>query len=284
MTNHGHEDTLDRLDAMRVQGETMKVSNYFRNRAAGDDLNESCRGAMVTWIRQVQKTLELSPESVWIGLSYFDRYLASGRGRSREALRSRSQFQLAAITAFYTAVKIHEPVVLGLNTLVQICRETYSKSDVMAMERDLLAALDWRVSCHTPMEFARHLLELLPEELPPRAADALLEECRKNVDRTLPDVHFASFAPWVVGTSCLATSLSDSDVLSPSEKQACSSRLSELCDFNLASKEVAAVRQRLQPFASPKKSDLARKLSQVSLSKAKAPSSPVCVTRAARQA
>lgn len=284
MTNHSQDDIVDRLNAMRAQGESMKCSNYFRKGAASGDVNESCRGAMAKWIREVQGTLGLSPESVWIGMSCLDRYLDSGRGNSKEALRSRRQFQLAAITAFYTAVKFQEPVVVSLDMLTQICRGTYTKSDITAMESDMLAALDWRVSCHTPMDFARHLLELLPGELLPRVADVLLEECQKNVDRTISDIYFSSFAPWELGTGCLATSLSDSDVLPPSERRACWSRLSKLCDFDLSSKEIMASRRRLQSFASPRKPDLERKLGRMSLSKAAAPPSPVCVTRSAQQA
>ena len=112
---------------MRAQGETMKCANYFQNKGAGHELNESCRRAMVTWIRQLQKTLNLSPESVWIGMSYFDRYLSSGRGNSKKALKSKRKFQLAAITAFYTAVKIYEPFVLDLDVLTRICRGLYTR-------------------------------------------------------------------------------------------------------------------------------------------------------------
>ena len=73
---------------------------------------------MVKWLQQVQSTLKLNPDTVWIAMSIFDRYLCSGRGGSVRALEDKCKFQLAAITAFYTAVKIHEPVVLGIDMLL----------------------------------------------------------------------------------------------------------------------------------------------------------------------
>ena len=99
---------------MRVQEATTRCTNYFkRNNIAtsscADDNtmidSAACRKAMASWIQQVQKTLSLSPETVWIAMSFFDRYLSSSKGNSSQVLKSRCKFQLAAITCFYTAVR-----------------------------------------------------------------------------------------------------------------------------------------------------------------------------------
>lgn len=247
---------------------------------------------MVTWITQVQKTLSLSPETVWIAMSFFDRYLSSGKGNSRKVLRSKREFQLAAITSFYTAVKIYEPVVLGIDMLVQICRGTYTESDMTSMENDILTALNWRVSCHTPMDFARHLLELLPAELSSSHSAILLEDCQKNVDVAVTDIYFSCLTPSTLGISCLTRSLTNSRILSLSEEQIIWARLSEMCGFDLSSNEVMASRQRLLSHAPPCKSNSLSKLNAfprsnaaVSLSSVNSglsPSSVVCVTQTAR--
>mmetsp|Transcript_7084 Transcript_7084/g.11523 ORF Transcript_7084/g.11523 Transcript_7084/m.11523 type:complete len:304 (+) Transcript_7084:70-981(+) len=298
-TNNSHTtDIIERLNAMTVQESTTpSCFNYFNNNinsnnkfTLNQDLNETSRKSMVTWITQVQTTLSLSPESVWIGMSFFDRYLSSNKGQSQQVLNNKAKFQLAAITSFYTAVKIYEPVVLGMDILIQICRGTYSEMDITSMENEILNALDWRVSCHTPMEFARHLLELLPEEddIPSCQSEVILEECQKNLDCTIADMYFSSLAPSVVGIGCLASALTKNNTLTLSEKQTIWSRLSskEECKFDLSSKEVIAVIHRLDPptTSHDASSKLTTTSSQSNNHVLSVPSSPVCVTQVARQA
>jgi len=291
MANDNHTDILSRLDAMRVQeATTNNCLNYFKVNAGGE-INEACRKAMVTWIKQVQTTLELSPETVWMALSFFDRYLSSNK--SVDVFQSKRKFQLAAITAFYTAVKIYEPVVLGIDMLIQICRGAYTQDDIVSMENDILAALDWRVSCHTPMDFARNLLELVSdEEVALRVSDNLLESCQKHLDFAITDISFSCFKPSILGTSCLATSLMDSDLLSFSEKQSIWVRLTELCNFDLSSSEAVAIQQCFLSHAHPTKSNTVSKLGSKSRHSSMVSayltegvsSSPKCVTQIARQA
>lgn len=303
-TNNSHTtDIIERLNAMIVQESTTpSCFNYFNNNGAtlNQDVNETSRKSMVTWITQVQTTLSLSPESVWIGMSFFDRYLSSNKGQSQQVLNSKAKFQLAAITSFYTAVKIYEPVVLGMDILIQICRGTYSELHITSMENEILNTLGWRVSCHSPMEFARHLLELLPEEddIPSSCCDtdALLEDCQKNVDHAIADMYFSSFAPSVVGIGCLANALTKNNALTLSEKETIWSRLSKSKEpecrlFDLSSKEVIAVIHRLNPSTSSQ-SSVSWKLTTTSSPSSpqsnnnvlSVPSSPVCVTQVARQA
>ena len=112
-----NNETLSRIKAMRYQESTLVVYNYF-NRSPlpsssshdmimtdvedEDIMDESSRKAMVIWLVRLQKTLGLSSETVSIGISYLDRYLSSGRGNSYYVLHNNCQYQLAAITCFYT--------------------------------------------------------------------------------------------------------------------------------------------------------------------------------------
>ena len=161
------------------------------------------------------------------------------------------------------------------------------------MENDILSALDWRVSCHTPMDFARYILELLPEQLPSYVSDTLLEDCQTYIDYAVTDVYFSCFTPSVVGSSCVASSLNNSNILSLPEKQAIWTRLSELCHFDLSTKEVVAVQQGLLQCVIPCKPNSISKLTKLSHSNtagsaysmdARSTLSPICVVKTARQA
>jgi hypothetical protein len=290
-TDNNNIDILARLDAMRVQEETARCINYFKRRTPNsrDTLDQSARTAMVQWIQQVQKTLSLNPETVWIAMSYFDRYLSSGRGKSQSVLKSRCQFQLAAITCFYTAVKIYEPVVLGIDMLCTICRGTYTEADVEEMEKDILKALGWKVACHTPLDVARHLLELLGDDIPSSITKILLDDCQKHLDYAMTDMGFSITKTSVVGISCLAASIAESECLSLAHKQAIWYDLSDMVDFDLSSQEIMAAQQCLLSHSSPSKvgysgSNFKLSSSSTNITSSVGSASPVCVSQTARQA
>jgi hypothetical protein len=297
--NNTDVDILARLDAMIVQESTIHCNNYFKKSTpsivdGGDILNESSRKAMVIWITQVQQTLKLNSETVAIAMSFFDRYLSSGRGNSQAVLHNKEQFQLAAITCFYTATKIYEPVVLGLDMLIQICRDTYTEEDIIAMERDILSALQWKVAVHTSMEFIRTLLELV-QELAAHAhvVDSLLLSCQKHMNHVITQLSLSTCKPSIVGISCLASALTESKLLSLTQKQIIWGTLSKKVPFNLMPTQVIAAHQQ---SLSSKGTSLSssKTVSSVDTSPCKTMSSvtstykssisPVCVSKMARQA
>ncbi|KAL3773697.1 hypothetical protein ACHAW5_008239 [Stephanodiscus triporus] len=232
--NDKRADILGRLDAMLVQEATASTRcfDYFKNLSKSGAVDETSRRAMVTWLRQVQVALSLSPDTVWIATSILDRYLCSGKGGSSLALEDRVKFQLAAITAFYTAVKIHEPVVLGIDMLLVVCRNAYAERDFVSMEMDVLSAIGWRVSCHTAMDYARALLELIVEDerLPSGVAEGLLGDCERRMGDAIADVRSSSCRERSeLGMRCVAMSLDENASLSDSEKGGIWIRLSESC-------------------------------------------------------
>mmetsp|Transcript_29199 Transcript_29199/g.47928 ORF Transcript_29199/g.47928 Transcript_29199/m.47928 type:complete len:291 (-) Transcript_29199:109-981(-) len=286
-------NTANIIEAMRAQEETIRCCNYFQRNAC-NDIDESCRKSMVVWCQQVQKALKLNPETVWIAMSFFDRYLSSGKGKSQEALEDRYKFQLAAIAAFYTAIKICTHVKFDAATLAKLCQHYFAAADITSMEKDILFALDWRVSCPTPMEFVRYLLELLPEKINSSISESILEASQKYVDHTATDFYFTSCKPSVVGASCLASSLIGTDILSSSERRAFwlqLARITDLIDVMEAQIKLVEGRTLCKPITvsnvatrKPIISSKAAALSQSKTAIASGNSSPVCVTQTARLA
>ena len=262
MINDNRADILGRLDAMLVQEATASTRcfDYFK-RARSGCIDDSSRKTMVTWIQNVQQLLALSPDTVCIAMSIFDRYLCSGRGGAVRALEDECKFQLAAITAFYTAVKIHEPVVLGIDMLLVVCRHAYTKDDFLSMEMDILAAIDWRVSCHTAIDYARALLELIREDerLPYGIVRSLLSDCDRQMGVDIADIRFSCLKQSELGTRWVAISVAENECLSLPEKEAVLTLLSESCDINPSSIGSAASWQYLA-HSSPCKSNTVSKL------------------------
>ena len=264
-------ELISRINAMRAsEDRTERCKNYFAFCSNSSDVDASCRKAMANWCFQVADTLEFSHETVGLAMSFFDRYLSSRRGRSQEALDSRNMFQLAAITCFYTAIKTFEPVELGVDLLAKMCRSFYSEADIIAMEKDILFALEWRVSGPTPMEFVRHLIELLPSCEP---NSSVLENAEKYMDQTTTDVQFSFFKPSVVGASCLISSLTQSHCFYSDDLERLS-QIIELSDVTELQKKLNVKTTICQPKSSSKSRDVSTKIRRRSIN---VTGSPICV-------
>jgi len=249
-------DILDSINVMRSQEEHNVCQNYLTSL-----VDASCRSTLVDWCFTVADSFDLSRETVGIGMSILDRYLSSGNGKSAGALRDKHKFQLAAITSFYVAVKLHEPVKLGIGIIVKLCRGFYEERAILELERDILHSLEWRVcvSTTTPIEYVRHLVQLLPESKD--VADAILENAAKHMDCATGDLAFSTYRASAVGIACLAGALNDMETLTPLEKESIWYQLSSKMDFDIASNEVRKVEQQLlskskrhEPVAQPRSS------------------------------
>jgi len=209
--NFNATNIVDSISAMHLQEKkTPRCSNYFKRSSVVD---ESCRIAMVNWLFQISDALSLNRETVSLAMSFLDRFLSSKTACSAQALEDRHKFQLAAITSYYIAVKIFEPVQLGVDMLVKLCRGFYEKSAILAMENDILFSLEWRVSSPTPLDFMRQMLELLSFN-----EQSIVENAQTHMRNVTSDVHFSTFTPSVVGAACVAISFRESNVI-PSSGQ-----------------------------------------------------------------
>ena len=222
-----NDETLSRIEAMcRQEDDVTACYNYLQQ--SHTDIDEKCRTSMVTWCQQVQKALKLSSETVSIAISFFDRYLSSGKGKCHEALQDKYKFQLAMITSFYISVKLYESVQLNADTLVKLCKGYYAKADILDVEEDILFALDFRLATPTPLEFVRHFVNLLPSEV---NTTSLLKACSKRIEYTTSDFYFTFCKPSVVGASCLASILTGRDLLSRTERETFYFQLANICDL-----------------------------------------------------
>ena len=121
-------------------------------------VDADCRTRMAEWCAQVIDFCKFSRETVGIGMSYLDRFMASGVRRSRRAMTDRKEYQLAAMTALYMAIKLNEPLEMETKLLSDLSRGCYTTAEIATMEIEILEALHWRVAGPTPLEFVQHFL------------------------------------------------------------------------------------------------------------------------------
>lgn len=292
---------LERINAMLLHEEKNAAkNNNNKSYSFTSEVNASHRKAMIDWCYTVCDAFNsLQRETVTIAASILDRYLASSqsqRGCDGEsvtaALMSRQRFQLAAITCFYVAVKTYEDVALSLDMLIKLCRGYYTEQDIMAMELEILDALEWRISLSTatPMDYVRHFLELLPESTD--VADSILKNATRHMENATSNTECTACKTSSIGVVCFAGALNDTFELSTSERNVLWQQLSsklvllEGGSFDIASTEIRSIEMKLlitteqqatntNQFQSPRGSLVHKDV--VNLEEEEQPSSPVSV-------
>ena len=170
------------------------VPDYLRHlpemTVYGQPVDIAARSAIAQWILTIMKFCEYRQETAMIAMSLLDRFVATPDGQS--ALLNRPEFQLAALTAVYSAVKIHEQQALAPKVLAQLSNGCHSSSDVEGMERRMLKALQWRVNPPTAMEFSRKFLDMVPERILDKfSRDLILELVEAQVVETAKEYDLA---------------------------------------------------------------------------------------------
>ena len=169
------ESALATIEAMRKQEETgYRSYDYLHQQVppfpsvnspqnAGEPVDVDCRFRMSEWCYQIVDFCKFKRETVAVSMSYLDRFLCTPAGL--DIFLDRSMFQLAAMTALYTAIKIHEPEAMEPTLIASLSRGVYNEEQVEAMEFKMLNAIMWRVNPPTAIAFIHELLDLIPSSI-----------------------------------------------------------------------------------------------------------------------
>eukprot|EP00879_Flechtneria_rotunda_P026701 GHRR01028521.1.p1 GENE.GHRR01028521.1~~GHRR01028521.1.p1 ORF type:complete len:411 (+),score=117.15 GHRR01028521.1:116-1348(+) len=106
------------------------------------EINDKMRGILVDWLVEVHLKFKLMPETLYLTCNIIDRYL-SARNVSRKRL------QLVGVTAMLIASKYEEIWAPEVNDFVYISDKAYSREDILAMEKNMLAALQYDLTVPT---------------------------------------------------------------------------------------------------------------------------------------
>lgn len=166
--------------------QTSKDVYYNSSSSNNMAVDADCRDKMVQWTCQVVEFLKFSQETVAISMNYLDRYCMV----SPQAREDRNHYQLATMTALYTAVKLHEPVAMEPKMISMLSHGAYSAQQVEEMEQEMLAALQWRMNPPTALSFVRLLLDLIA--LDTMTKKTVYDISKYQTEIAVQDVRFVS--------------------------------------------------------------------------------------------
>eukprot|EP00980_Cylindrotheca_fusiformis_P030974 scaffold25694_cov127-Cylindrotheca_fusiformis.AAC.5 len=171
------QDVLDIVSNMlRQESTTYKRQDYLktqlRSNVEDEVIDGSWRQRIIEWMYGVVDHCNFRRESVAVATCFLD--LSACRG----LVRCRRDFQLVAMTSLMLSIKLNDSTSVKLDSMVKLGRGLFNEEDVIAMERDMLAALHWHVHPPTPVCFMRQILRLLPPETTPIARYMIVEVTR----------------------------------------------------------------------------------------------------------
>lgn len=104
------------------------------------DITAENRVVLVNWMVEVHMEIRSLAESLFLSVSILDRYL------QKTPNLPRSRLQLAGITAIFVAGKYEETHTPSVTDYVYFTDDIYTVSELLQMENEMLAAIEWNVS------------------------------------------------------------------------------------------------------------------------------------------
>ena len=179
-------DIISYLRTTKV--ETTRFRDYMTT--TQKEINPSMRSILVDWLVEVADEYSLTSETLFLTLNYLDRYLGL-------KLVKRNRLQLVGITCMLVASKYEEIYAPQVDDFCYITDNTYTRDDILLMERDILDALRFELTQPTARQFLKYLTSLC-------GADSDLESLATYfIELTLLDYSFLSYCPSMVASSAL---------------------------------------------------------------------------------
>lgn len=122
------------------------------------EINLHMRSVVIKWLINVHNEFELSSETLFSSIYYFD-YILS------QILIKKRKIQLLGSVCLWVAAKIHEMSPPSVNELIELCNTQYDLADFEKYERFVLNVLNFRLQIpHTKLFLQRYIdaLELRP--------------------------------------------------------------------------------------------------------------------------
>ena len=210
------EQTLETIHVMRRQEESSYgVSDYLSNlpqhvtapySPLETPVDASCRFVMAKWCNEIADFCNYKRETVAIAMNCLDRFMSTPAGQ--QILFDRNLYQLSAMTALYSSVKIHEQEAMDPNLISSLSRGVHTPEAVEAMEAKMLSAIQWRMNPPTAMSFVRMMMDLVPDHIVgPCERETIMEIARFQVEMAIGEYDFSRVSASTVAFSCLLNAI-----------------------------------------------------------------------------
>ena len=173
------------------------------------------RRTMCSWCYQIADLCSIDRGVACIGMSYLDRFMSTSSNRSMDALLSRTEYQLAAVSCLVIALKCRSGIELGTGFVAEtVCQGVYTEDELDAMEMEVLGALTWKLNGPSSHDFVDAIVGLLPPSCcSGGASSSLVLAARAHLEAAALDYSMAMHPSSALACAALLSSLKRPDVL-----------------------------------------------------------------------
>ncbi|XP_057464562.1 cyclin-A3-4-like isoform X2 [Actinidia eriantha] len=134
------------LHSLEVEEKRRPLPDYMEK--VQKDINPAMRDILLDWLVEVAEEYKLVSDTLYLTVSYVDRFL------SHHSV-NRNKLQLLGVSCMLIASKYEEISPPHVEDFCYITDNTYSKEEVVSMERDVLIFLNYEMSTPTIKTFLR---------------------------------------------------------------------------------------------------------------------------------
>jgi hypothetical protein len=197
----------DKLDDVRdtlLHMIKLESGAYHRDFALEEPFIGLWRQQIIEWMYAIVNFCKLRHEAVAVASYYLDTCV------SKELIVSPGDYQLAAMTALYLALKVYDSPtqrVIQLDSLVKLGNGGFDEAAVVKMEKKMLRALNWRLHPPTPDCFVQQYIQLLPADTSSATRSKIEEASLLVLEVAISRERFLSTEPSVLGFTSMLVAI-----------------------------------------------------------------------------
>lgn len=181
----------DIVDHFRKAELKNRPSATYMNQVQAD-VNDKMRTILIDWLVDVHLKFKLQSETLFLAVEIIDRFLD-------KRLVSRHKLQLVGVVAMLLAAKYEEIFPPEVKDFIYIAANTYSREDILRMERLMFQTLDFNLTIPTLQVFLKRGLQVVESDTVTTQLAHYLAEL------SLLDYKMLAYLPSVIAASCIYT-------------------------------------------------------------------------------
>eukprot|EP01006_Ploeotia_vitrea_P066379 TRINITY_DN94859_c0_g1_i1.p1 TRINITY_DN94859_c0_g1~~TRINITY_DN94859_c0_g1_i1.p1 ORF type:complete len:337 (+),score=29.37 TRINITY_DN94859_c0_g1_i1:107-1012(+) len=142
----------DIYDHLRATESKTRPSSAYMNKQT--DINDKMRCILIDWLIDVHLKFKMKPETLHLSVDIVDRYLD-------KQMVTRAKLQLIGVVGMLLASKYEEIYPPEVRDFIYISANTYTRDEILRMERTVLAALDFNLTVPTIYPFLIRDLQVM---------------------------------------------------------------------------------------------------------------------------
>jgi len=156
------------------------------------DITHNMRSILIDWLVEVAVEYKLLPETLHFTISYIDRFMSVMSVH-------KSKLQLVGITAMFVASKYEEVYFPAIHKFIYITDDSYTKKDILIMEKLMLDVLEFDLSLPNSHLFVNQFCNMFHLDQRSSALATYLNELA-----VLDGENFLHFSPSILAAGSVA--------------------------------------------------------------------------------